>query len=117
VTDTLAAQLESDRVRWIQDEYREDHLEGAFLAVAATDDESLNARIVEGATCRGILVCDASSADRSKIIFGALHKAEQNVTIAVFTDGRDPAEARRTRDHIAGLLNPECKLEDQSGPS
>jgi siroheme synthase-like protein len=117
VTDTLAVQLEADRLCWIQDEYREEHLEGAFLVVAATDDETLNANIVEGANCRGILVCDASSADRSKIIFGALHKAEHDVTIAVFTDGRDPAGARRTRDRVAGLLDSDRSPEGRSGPS
>lgn len=117
VTDTLAAQLESDRVRWIRGQFREEHLEGVFLVVAATDDEMLNANIVESATRRGILVCDASSADRSQIIFGALHRVEQNVTIAVFTDGRDPAEARRTRDRVAGLLDSDRTPEGRSGPS
>jgi uroporphyrin-III C-methyltransferase/precorrin-2 dehydrogenase/sirohydrochlorin ferrochelatase len=111
------AQLESSRVNWIKGTYSPEHLEGAFLVVAATDDQSLNAAIVESAAERGILVCDASSAERSQVIFGALHRSESNVTIAVFTDGRDPAEARRTRDRIAGLLDLERRVQDQSGPS
>ena len=50
------------------------------------------------------LVCDASSAERSQVIFGALLEGA-DVTIAVFTGGRDPARAKRTRDRIAGLLD------------
>jgi siroheme synthase (precorrin-2 oxidase/ferrochelatase) len=49
-----------------------------------------------------VLVCDASSASRSEVIFGALHHGA-GVTLAVFTDGRDPSLARNTRDRIATL--------------
>ena len=115
VTDALSTQLDSDRIRWIQDNFNDQHLEGVFLVVAATDDEVLNASIVASANERGILVCDASSADRSQVIFGALHTGEPDVTIAVFTDGRDPASARRTRDRVAALLDQERQQLDQSG--
>jgi siroheme synthase-like protein len=79
---------------------------GCFLAVAATDDDALNAAVVQAAVQNGVLVCDASSAKRSQVIFGALLEGD-DVTIAVFTGGRDPAEARRTRDQIADLLGRE----------
>ena len=90
------------RLHWKNAEYGENDLDGAFLAVAATDDQELNARIVEDAQERGVLVCDASSASRSEVIFGALHRGE-GITLAVFTDGRDPSLARKTRDRIASL--------------
>ena len=112
VTKDLTAQIETGGVRWVPDSFREECLDGVFLVVAATDDESMNARVVSRAGERGILVCDASSSDRSQIIFGALHRADDGVTIAVFTDGRDPAGARRTRDTIARLLREDNKLED-----
>ncbi len=115
VTAVLAAQVESRQINWIQSPYSEEHLEGAYMVVAATDDETLNASIVANATERGALVCDVSSAERSQVIFGALHKGEAGVTIAVFTDGRNPSEARRTRDRIAGLLGQDHKQEDRPG--
>jgi siroheme synthase (precorrin-2 oxidase/ferrochelatase) len=71
--------------------------------VASTNDEALNATIVQSAGQCGALVCDASSAGRSEVIFGALLE-RKDVTVAVFTDGRDPAQARRARDRIANLL-------------
>ncbi len=99
----LAEQIEAGRIRWVKDPFREEQLSGAFLVVAATDDESLNAAVVRLAVGGGALVCDASSAERSGVIFGALLQ-HGDVTIAVFTGGRDPARARRTRDQIAKLV-------------
>lgn len=101
-SDRVAHLAETGRLRWQQEEYREDVLDGAFLAVAATDDQDLNKRLVEDARDRGVLVCDASSATRSEVIFGALHRTE-GITLAVFTDGKNPSLARRTRDRIASL--------------
>jgi siroheme synthase-like protein len=101
-TDELVRRAEVGELVWLPEEYHEGLLHGAFLAVAATDDEGLNASLVEAAGRRGILVCDASSAERSQVIFGALHEGE-GVTVAVFTDGRDPSLARKTRDRIRAL--------------
>ena len=104
VTKDLTGQIETGRVRWVPDTFREESLAGVFLVVAATDDDSINASVVSHASARGILVCDASSSDRSQVIFGALHNEGEGVMIAVFTDGRNPAGAKRTRDRIARLL-------------
>ena len=103
VTAELAEQIEARRIRWVKDSFREEHLGGAFLVVAATDDEATNAAVVRVAVQCGALVCDASSAERSQVIFGALFEGD-DVTVAVFTGGRDPAQARRTRDQIAKLV-------------
>ena len=102
VTEELADLASAGRLQWQKDVYRARALGGAFLAVAATDDDGLNARVVQDARDRGVLVCDASSASRSQVIFGALHKAP-GITLAVFTDGQDPSRARNTRDRIAAL--------------
>ena len=104
ITEELAAQVEARRVRWVNEVLREKHVVGAFLVVAATDDESLNATAVRTAARCGALVCDASSAERSQVIFGALFEDDET-TVAVFTHGRDPARARRTRDQIAEFLD------------
>jgi siroheme synthase-like protein len=108
VTAELAAEIEAGRIRWVKDEFRGEHLVGAFLVVAATDDEATNTTVGRAAVERGALVCDASSAERSQLIFGALLE-DEDATIAVFTGGRDPAHARRIRDRIARLIAPEEK--------
>jgi siroheme synthase-like protein len=101
-TDALARLAEEEQLLWRKKAYEWSDLGGALLAVAATDDEDVNARLVQDARTRRVLVCDASDASRSEVIFGALHHGDE-VTLAVFTDGQDPSLARRTRDRIVGL--------------
>ena len=101
-TEDLVQLAQEKRLVWLNEAYKGVVLDGAFLAVAATDDEATNARLVQDARAQGVLVCDASDASRSEVIFGALHHGEL-VTVAVFTDGQDPSLARKTRDRIAAL--------------
>lgn len=100
ISDELAGDARAGRLRWLREPFRPEHLEGARLAVLATDDPALNARAASEATARGILTCDASSAEGSELIFGALLEHD-GVTLGAFTDGRDPARARRVRDAVA----------------
>jgi len=106
VTDELRARSAAGELRWVESPYTDGHLHGVFLVVAATDSGALNAAITRAARAAGALACDASSAAASPVIFGALLERE-DATIAVFTDGRDPAAARATRDRIAGWLERE----------
>lgn len=104
VSAALAEAAAAGIVRHLAVRFEEAHLEGAFLVVAATDDEELNEMVARGAARSGALVCDASSAERSQVTFGAMLQ-RSGATVAVFTDGRDPARARRTRDRIASFLD------------
>jgi siroheme synthase-like protein len=72
VTDDLRALIASGTVRWTEGPYRREHMNGAFLAIAATDDPRLNATVAADAIAAGALACDASSGDGSQVIFGAL---------------------------------------------
>lgn len=112
-TPRLATQIGAGRVHWVADSFREAHLVGAFLVVAATDDDAVNATVARLARRRGALLNDASSSERSQVIFGALLERD-DATIAVFTDGRDPRHARRTRDRIAQRLAPERPSKDRA---
>ena len=104
VTGELAQLIEAGGVRWVREPFREEHLDGAFLVIAATDDEDLNREIAGLAARQGALVNEASSAEHSQVIFGALLQRDDAI-VAVFTDGKDPSQARRTRDRIADLVD------------
>lgn len=108
VTADLAGLIEAHGIQWVKEPCREEHIEGAFLVVAATDDEGLNREIADLAARQGALVNEASSAEHSKVIFGALLQLDE-VTVAVFTDGLDPSQARRTRDRIGDLVDRDNK--------
>ncbi len=104
ITDGLSGLAGAGQVEWLKETFRADHLEGMFLAVAATDDREENIEITHQARESGVLICDASSSNDSQVIFGALHE-DDGVTVAVFTDGRDPGRARSLRDRISDLLS------------
>lgn len=103
-TTELVELAATGRILWAREPYRLQHLYGAFLAVAATDHQERNAQVAQDASESGILVCDASSAERSQVIFGALHAGE-GFTVAVFTDGENPAGARSVRDEVAAFVS------------
>lgn len=122
-TKALREAVAAGQVDWIEEPFAERHLDGVFLVVVATDDADVNAAAAEAAAGSGALVCDASSAERSQVIFGATLRRE-DTTVAVYTDGRDPSRARQTRDRIATLVDADrakhcrddgscCKEEDR----
>jgi len=110
VTAGLRELADRGEVTLVEGPFRVEQLGDAFLVVAATDSEELNASITGWAAEKGILACDASSADRSRVIFGALLRVA-DATVAVFTDGYDPARARVVRDRIGKAIG------DDDGPS
>ena len=103
VTDELKREIRAGRVTWIENGYRRDQLEAVFLVVAATNDPEVNAAVVRHGRHLKSLACDASSKTGPDVMFGALLEHDGR-TIAVFTDGRDPAAARQTRDRLAASL-------------
>ncbi len=79
--------------------YRPEDVEGAFLVMAATDDEALNAAVSRDATRRGCLV---NVADRPALCTVTLPAVVRrgDLTLAVATDGRCPAMARALREEL-----------------
>jgi uroporphyrin-III C-methyltransferase / precorrin-2 dehydrogenase / sirohydrochlorin ferrochelatase len=108
VTDELAAHIESGQITWLEERFRAGHVSAKYrLVVMATDDSPLNAAGASVAAEQHVLACDASSVVDSRVIFGALLERD-GVTVAVFTDGQDPARARRVRDLAASVLDEEA---------
>jgi len=101
ITDELAEHIGPGRITWIEARFRAEHVRQDYrLVIMATDDAGLNAAGARAAAEHNVLACDASSMEDSRVIFGALLERD-GVTVAVFTDGRDPARAARVRDSIA----------------
>jgi precorrin-2 dehydrogenase/sirohydrochlorin ferrochelatase len=81
-------------------------LDGAFLAIAATDDESVNARVAADAQARNILV---NVVDRPALCTFTLPAVGRrgNLTFAVATDGLCPSLAGALRNEIMDRYGPE----------
>lgn len=83
--------------------YRESDGNGAVLIVAATDDETVNARIVENARAGGTLVCDAAHPGRGDVVMPAVERVGP-MTIAV--ESGVPAFSKRIAAELAATLEP-----------
>ena len=85
--------------------YRAGDLTGAVLAFAATDDDAVNASVVEEARAAAILVDDATAPERGDFSTPAVHRTGPLV-VAVDSGGIAPSLAVRARDEIARTLDP-----------
>jgi precorrin-2 dehydrogenase / sirohydrochlorin ferrochelatase len=85
--------------------YRAADLAGAFVAIAATDDEDLNARVAKDAAAMNVLV---NVVDRPALCTFTVPATVRrgDLTLAISTEGRCPA--------LAGILREE--LEERYGP-
>jgi len=92
-------EISAMRFVYVHEEYREEHLHGFQLVIAAVSRE-INERIVADAKRLGILVCDTSLPTRGNFIFPAVHTVG-DLTIAVSTGGISPGFAKAIRDELA----------------
>jgi len=100
-----AAGLREAGVLLIEKPYCPEHLEGATLVFACTDDRALNAQIARDAQWVGALVNAADQPDDCDFFMPAV-ASDGDVTVAVGTGGSAPALARRIRDQLAAALPP-----------
>jgi hydroxymethylbilane synthase len=96
----LAALAEAGAIGWEPRRYTAGDLAGAFIAFAATDDRAANAAVVSEARAAGILVNDASDAERGDFATPAVHRAGP-LTVAVDPGGLSPSFTKRVRDELA----------------
>jgi siroheme synthase-like protein len=86
--------------------YRDGDLAGAFLAIAAGDDEEEREAVWREASRRGLPLNSIDDPRRCSFIAGAVVRRGA-LTIAVSTTGRAPALAVRLRQWLEGKLGAE----------
>jgi len=100
----LQALLQHSRGSFAQRPYEANDLEGASIAVAATGDDHVNARVVDDARALGVLVCDAADGSRGDFEMQATLRIGE-VTVSVGSGS--PAFSKRVIEEIGALLGPE----------
>jgi siroheme synthase-like protein len=83
--------------------YAAGDLEGAALAIAATDDRAVNAVVAQEARARGVWLNAADDPERCDFILPAVIR-RGDLQVAISTGGRSPALARRVREDLERLL-------------
>ena len=99
-------------VTFEQREYQAGDLEGAFIAVAATNVWHVNRQIYEEAEARGVLLNVVDDPDQCTFIAPSIVRRDP-ITLAVSTGGASPALARKMRETLAEA--PALKWADLAG--
>jgi len=86
--------------------YRAGDLAGAFLAIAATNDDVVNGAVWAEAEARGVLLNAVDDLPHCSFIAPSIHR-QGDVTVAVSTAGQSPALAVRLRERIARSIGSE----------
>ncbi|WP_426732135.1 precorrin-2 dehydrogenase/sirohydrochlorin ferrochelatase family protein [Myxococcus faecalis] len=105
VTQTLAKLAGEGRLDWVPRTYEDGDTRGHVLVLTATDDASVNQRIVAEARARGLWI---NTADEPELCDFTLPSVERRgpITVAVSTAGRAPALARHLRRALAAHIAP-----------
>jgi len=95
-TPALQGLIHEGRVTSLGERFEEKHLDGMFLVIAATDDETLNHEVSEQARSRRLLVNAVDQpADCTFIVPSIVRRGD--LLIAISTSGKSPAFAKRLR--------------------
>ncbi len=101
VTPAIGRWASQGRIAWLQRPYREGDLKGAFLAIAATNDNEVNRVIAEEAEREKALLNVVDYPPLCAFIAPAIVERGP-VTIAISTSGASPALARKLRETLEG---------------
>ncbi len=103
ITQELESLLEKNGGTWCETEYRESHLQGNQLVVAATPDKRVNERVYLHACARAIQVNVVDAPQLCTFIFPSIVDRDPLV-VAITSSGRSPVLARILRRKIEALL-------------
>ncbi|HLY49335.1 MAG TPA: bifunctional precorrin-2 dehydrogenase/sirohydrochlorin ferrochelatase [Solirubrobacteraceae bacterium] len=90
-------------IRWEQRAYEPTDLDGALLAIAATDDTEVNIRVFEDAEARSMLVNVVDVPPLCNFILPAIVRTGP-LAVAISTAGASPALAKRMKREIGELF-------------
>jgi precorrin-2 dehydrogenase len=90
-------------IRWVQRDYESTDLDGALIAIAATDDTDLNVRVFDDAEARSMLVNVVDVPPLCNFILPAIVRTGP-LAVAISTAGASPALAKRMKREIGELF-------------
>ena len=101
--ESLQQRLARGELKHLREEFRPDHLDGARLVVAATDNHEVNAWVSRSAEARNIPVNVVDDRELSRFIMPAIVDRSP-VIVAVGSSGDAPVLTRRLREKLEALL-------------
>ena len=117
VTPAIEGLADAGEVTWLRRRFEDADLDGAWYAIAATDDVAVNDAVSDGAEARHTFCVRSDDATRGSAWTPAVGRHGE-VTVAVLGDQRETRDPRRTaalRDRILDGLH-SGTLDDGAGP-
>jgi siroheme synthase-like protein len=102
----LSGLVENEKMTVTQRRFQPGDLKGAFIAMATTDDDSINREVAREAKESGVLVNVANDMVNSDFIVPS-SLSQGDIMIAVSTAGKSPALARKIRTRLEKDLDEE----------
>ena len=106
VTDKIGGWDREHRLAWHARPFQPSDLQGAFLAVAATEVDAVNESVFREAEARGILCNAVDEPERCHFYYPAVVRRGP-LQIAISTGGLSPALASRLRQELEEQFGPE----------
>lgn len=88
-----------DEIEVVERDYRSGDLDGAFLTIAATDDETINEQVWQEAREAGLLINVVDDPERCNFIAPSVVRRGP-LSLAISTSGRCPALSRHLRREL-----------------
>ena len=109
LTHKLKELVKAKEIHHIGEEFRDEHLDNAFLVIAATYDKQLNQKISESARKRHMLINAVDQpADCNFIVPSIVNRG--NLLIAISTSGKSPAFAKKIRKQLEAQFGNEYEV-------
>jgi precorrin-2 dehydrogenase/sirohydrochlorin ferrochelatase len=102
----IEAAARNGKITWLRQNFDESTLEGAYVAVAATDDEAVNRRACDACRAARILINVVDVPPLCDFHVPSVVR-RGDVVIAIGTGGKAPAMSRRIRKRIQAAVGPE----------
>ena len=100
VNEGVRTLVDGDRITWVRRGYMPGDLKGAFIAIAATDQNAVNRQIAKEAEARNVLLNVVDVTHLCTFIAPSVARRGE-VTVAVSTGGTSPALARTFREMLS----------------
>jgi uroporphyrin-III C-methyltransferase / precorrin-2 dehydrogenase / sirohydrochlorin ferrochelatase len=105
-TDGLEQLARDGVVTLLRRRYAYGDLEGAVVAIAATDDPAVHVEVFKEGEERGVLVNSVDDVEHSHFAVPSVLR-RGDLAVAISTGGKAPALAKQLRSSLAGQLGPE----------
>jgi siroheme synthase-like protein len=109
VRPSFAEPIRDGKIEWLRRKFQPDDIAGATLAIAATSAPGVNAAVYREAEARGILCNAVDDIENCHFYYGSIVQ-RGDLQIAISTNGKSPALARRLRQELEQQFGPEYEM-------